>query len=81
MRGERNYLPGLCCESNNEGGGGGGGGGRFGGDCGGDSGSSLKGKQPGGSLRAVNWDRVELKPFDKNFYMPSLPARTWTPGR
>ena len=45
----------------------GGGGGRFGGDRGG-GGSSLKGKQPGGNLRPVNWDRIDLKPFEKNFY-------------
>ena len=31
-------------------------------------GGSLKGKQPGGNLRAVNWDRVRLEPFEKNFY-------------
>ena len=28
----------------------------------------MKGKQPGGNLRAVNWDRVRLEPFEKNFY-------------
>ena len=28
----------------------------------------MKGKQPGGNLRAVNWSRHELKPFQKNFY-------------
>ena len=44
------------------GGGGGFGGGGFGG------GGSLKGKQPGGNLRAVNWDRIRLDPFEKNFY-------------
>jgi len=28
----------------------------------------MKGKQPGGNLRAVNWSRAELKPFEKDFY-------------
>jgi len=28
----------------------------------------MKGKQPGGNLRAVNWSRVTLAPFQKNFY-------------
>ena len=57
-------------------GGGGGGGGRFGG---GDRGSSLKGKQPGGNLRAVNWDRIDLKPFEKNFYNATSYSRNMDP--
>jgi len=58
-------------------GGGGGGGGRDrggsrgGGGGYGGGGSSMKGKQPGGNLRPVNWERYPLKPFQKNFYNPS----------
>jgi ATP-dependent RNA helicase DDX5/DBP2 len=60
------------------GGGGGGGGSRYGGGGGGGyggggggswgGGGGMKGKQPGGNLRAVNWSRVNLAPFQKNFY-------------
>ena len=48
-----------------------------GGDRGGGGGSSLKGKQPGpgGSLRAVNWDRIDLKPLEKNFYNATSASR------
>ena len=64
------------------GGRGGGGGGRFG-DRGGyggggggyGGGGSLKGKQPGGGLRPVNWDRHNLKPFEKNFYNATSHSR------
>ena len=42
---------------------------------------SLKGIQPVGSLRTVNWDRVELKILMRSSTMPPLPAGTWTPGR
>ena len=49
------------------GGGYGGGGGGYGGGGGG-YGGGMKGKQPGGNLRAVNWSRVQLAPFVKNFY-------------
>jgi len=27
--------------------------------------------QPGASLRAINWERVQLKPFRKNFWVPN----------
>ncbi|KAK8757496.1 hypothetical protein V5799_004878 [Amblyomma americanum] len=30
--------------------------------------NSLKGKQPGGSLRKPDWERIQLQPFQKNFY-------------
>ncbi|XP_077526509.1 uncharacterized protein LOC144138204 isoform X2 [Haemaphysalis longicornis] len=30
--------------------------------------NSLKGKQPGGNLRKPDWDRIQLQPFQKNFY-------------
>ncbi|CAN8002826.1 unnamed protein product, partial [Ixodes hexagonus] len=43
----------------------GGGGGGFGGSF---MGNSLKGKQPGGNLRKPDWDRIQLQPFQKNFY-------------
>ena len=49
--------------------------------CGGGGGSSLKWIQPVGSLRSVNWDRVELKILMRSSTMPPLPAGTWTPGR
>ena len=42
---------------------------------GGDGGSSLKGKQRDGSLRAVNWVRIDLKPFEKNFYNATSASR------
>ena len=35
----------------------------------------MKGKQPGGNLRAVNWDRVRLEPFEKNFYNATSHSR------
>ena len=54
-------------------GGGGFGGGGFGG------GGSLKGKQPGGSLRAVNWDRIRLDPFEKNFYTATRESQNADP--
>ena len=28
----------------------------------------MKGKQPGGNLRPVNWSRTELEPFQRDFY-------------
>jgi len=37
--------------------------------------SRLKGKQPGGSLRAENWERIDLKPFEKNFYNATSASR------
>ncbi|CAN7943548.1 unnamed protein product, partial [Ixodes pacificus] len=50
--------------------GGGMGGGRpmMGGFGGSFMGNSLKGKQPGGNLRKPDWDRIQLQPFQKNFY-------------
>jgi len=39
----------------------------------------LKGKQPGGNLRAVNWDRIDLKPFEKNFYNATSASRNMDP--
>ena len=57
----------------------GGGGGGFGGGSFGGGGGSLKGKQPGGNLRAVNWDRVDLKAFEKNFYNPASHSRNADP--
>ncbi|XP_050032619.1 probable ATP-dependent RNA helicase DDX5 [Dermacentor andersoni] len=30
--------------------------------------NSLKGKQPGGNLRKPDWERIQLQPFQKNFY-------------
>ena len=42
---------------------------------GGGGGSSLKGKQRDGSLRAVNWVRIDLKPFEKNFYNATSASR------
>jgi len=56
------------------GGGYGGGGGGYGG-----GGGSLKGKQPGGGLRPVNWERYNLKPFEKNFYNASSASRNADP--
>merc|ERR550539_192996 len=53
------------------GGGGDGGGGGFGG--------SLKGKQPGGSLRAIDWSRERLQPFEKNFYNATSASRNMDP--
>ena len=35
----------------------------------------MKGKQPGGGLRPVNWDRHNLKPFEKNFYNATSHSR------
>jgi len=52
-------------------GGGGGGYGGGGGGYGGGGGGSMKGKQPGGNLRAVNWKNHDLKPFIKDFYNPA----------
>lgn len=31
----------------------------------------MKGKQPGGSLRAVDWTRERLEPFEKNLFSAS----------
>ena len=59
-----------------------GGGSRFGGGAGGGyggGGGSLKGKQPGGGLRPVNWDRMNLKPFEKNFYNATSASRNADP--
>ena len=42
-------------------------------------GGSLKGKQPGGSLRAVNWDRIRLDPFEKNFYTATRESQNADP--
>ena len=53
------------------GGGGGGGYGGGGGGYGGGGGGGMKGKQPGGNLRAVNWKNHDLKPFTKDFYNPA----------
>merc|ERR550539_733385 len=53
------------------GGGGDGGGGGFGG--------SLKGKQPGGGLRAIDWSRERLQPFEKNFYNATSASRNMDP--
>ena len=39
----------------------------------------MKGKQPGGSLRAINWDRIDLKPFDKDFYNATSYSRDMDP--
>ena len=56
------------------------GGPRFGGGGGyGGGGGSLKGKQPGGALRPVNWERVNLKPFEKNFYNATSASRNADP--
>nr|CAD7444090.1 unnamed protein product [Timema bartmani] len=50
------------------------GGGSFGGNGGGSYGGGfqggMKGKQPGGGLRKINWDMNQLRPFAKNFYVP-----------
>ena len=53
---------------------GGGGGGGYGGGGGG-FGGSMKGKQPGGSLRAKDWSREHLEPFEKNLYNPTDSSR------
>ena len=39
----------------------------------------MKGKQPGGSLRPVNWDKYNLKPFEKNFYHAAPHSRNADP--
>ena len=63
------------------GGGGGGrfGGGGYGGGGGFGGGGSLKGKQPGGGLRAIDWSRERLQPFEKNFYNPTSASRNMDP--
>merc|ERR1719334_1665294 len=48
--------------------GGGGGYGSYGG--GGGGGFSGKYDDPGANLRAINWNNVQLEPFQKNFYTP-----------
>ncbi|XP_012259378.2 ATP-dependent RNA helicase dbp2-like isoform X2 [Athalia rosae] len=55
--------------------GGGDGGSRFGGRGGSGSGS-LKGKQPGGGLRKLNWDIRSLEPLRKDFYVEHPAVRT-----
>jgi len=35
----------------------------------------LKGKQPGGGLRKVNWDLRSLEPLRKDFYIEHLAVR------
>eukprot|EP00092_Neocalanus_flemingeri_P012179 GFUD01013132.1.p1 GENE.GFUD01013132.1~~GFUD01013132.1.p1 ORF type:complete len:474 (+),score=151.63 GFUD01013132.1:105-1526(+) len=39
----------------------------------------MKGKQPGGNLRAVNWDRIDLKPFEKDFYHATSYSKNMDP--
>ena len=39
----------------------------------------MKGKQPGGNLRAVNWDRERLRPFEKNFYNATSSSKNADP--
>ena len=58
----------------------GGGGGGYGGGGGGYGGGSMKGKQPGGSLRAVDWSRERLEPFEKNLYNVTENSRNADPG-
>ena len=57
----------------------GGGGGGYGGGGGGYGGGSMKGKQPGGSLRAVDWSRERLEPFEKNLYNVTESSRNADP--
>ena len=39
----------------------------------------MKGKQPGGSLRAVDWTRERLEPFEKNLYNVTDSSRNADP--
>ena len=39
----------------------------------------MKGKQPGDGLRPVDWKRMDLVPFDKNFYNPTENNRNMDP--
>jgi len=39
----------------------------------------LKGRQPGGSLRAVDWSRERLEPFEKNLYNATDNSRNADP--
>ena len=39
----------------------------------------MKGRQPGGSLRAVDWSRERLEPFEKNLYNVTDSSRNADP--
>ena len=39
----------------------------------------MKGKQPGGSLRAVDWSRERLEPLEKNLYNVTENSRNADP--
>lgn len=67
----RSYARNGGGRSNGSYGGGGGGGQRYGGGGGG-RGGGMGGakKNPGANLQAPNWDRVQLRPFKKEFYVP-----------